>query len=186
LVSSLATRTWPRAGQLELQRQTIDIAEAIEEVLFSIKPHSEAKSISIETRTRQVTTLDADRLRLKQILFNLLNNAVKFTPDGGRIHVDALRRNGVVEISVRDNGIGIPKELHEFVFDKFHQVRQTANGVREGTGLGLAITKALVEQHDGNLRLESEPGKGSTFTFTIPVKATVTQAKVGREQCDSR
>ena len=77
-------------------------------------------------------------------------------------------RNSVIEISVSDTGIGIAQEQHEAVFDKFYQVGSTTKGVREGTGLGLAITKALVQEHGGGIWLESEPGKGSRFTFTIP------------------
>jgi signal transduction histidine kinase len=108
-------------------------------------------------------------VRFKQILFNLLSNAVKFTPEGGTVRVEALVRDGFAEISVIDTGIGIPSEEHESVFDKFYQVGHTTKGVREGTGLGLAITKKLVEEHGGNIRLKSERGKGSRFTFTLPL-----------------
>ncbi len=96
-----------------------------------------------------------------------MSNALKFTPAGGRVQVEGALRDGVVEISVSDTGIGIPKEQHEAVFDKFYQIGATTKGVREGTGLGLAITKALVEEHGGRIWLESAPGKGSRFTFTI-------------------
>ncbi len=102
------------------------------------------------------------------MLFNLLSNALKFTPAGGKVRIEAAQRDGLIEISVIDTGIGIAREQHEAVFDKFYQVGSTTKGVREGTGLGLAITKALVEEHGGNIWLESEPGKGSRFTFTIP------------------
>ena len=99
---------------------------------------------------------------------------MKFTPEGGRVRVEAALRDGFVEISVTDTGIGIPKEQHEAVFDKFYQVGATTKGVREGTGLGLAITKALVEEHGGRIWLESEPGKGSRFTFTIALEDEAT------------
>jgi signal transduction histidine kinase len=104
---------------------------------------------------------------VKQVLVNLLSNAVKFTPEGGWVRVEA-RGGDVVTVSVIDNGIGIPKEEQESVFDKFHQVGATTKGVREGTGLGLAITKRLVEEHGGTIQIESAPGTGSRFTFTIP------------------
>jgi signal transduction histidine kinase len=100
----------------------------------------------------------------------LLSNALKFTPAGGSVRIGAVARGGLIEIAVSDTGIGIAKEQHEAVFDKFYQVGSTTKGVREGTGLGLAITKALVEEHGGRIWLESEPGKGSCFTFSLPLK----------------
>jgi PAS domain S-box-containing protein len=156
------------SGRLGLRRETFDIAAAVEEILSSIRPQGAAKSIAIETSLSLPATIFADRLRVKQILFNLLSNALKFTPAGGKVRIDAGQRGGGIEISVSDTGVGIAKEQHEAVFDKFYQVGSTTKGVREGTGLGLAITKALVEEHGGSIRLESEPGKGSRFTFTIP------------------
>ena len=158
------------AGRLQLQRRSFDISEAIEEVLSSIRHQAQAKSIRIETNMETGVAIDADHLRFKQILFNLLNNAVKFSSDGGQVRVDSLRNGSSVEISVSDTGIGIPQEEQQSVFEKFHQVRE-ANTMREGTGLGLAITRALVEQHGGRIWLESEIGKGSRFTFTLPILA---------------
>jgi PAS domain S-box-containing protein len=155
------------SGRLELRREVFDIAAALEETLSSLRPQGVAKSITIETNLSIPAAIFADRLRVRQILFNLLNNALKFTPEGGRVQVEGAQHDGFLEISVSDTGIGIPKEQHEAVFDKFYQVGATTKGVREGTGLGLAITKALVEEHGGRIRLESEPGKGSRFTFTI-------------------
>jgi PAS domain S-box-containing protein len=158
------------SGRLGLRRETFDMAAALEEILSSIRSQASAKSIVIETSLSIPPTMFADRLRVKQVLFNLLSNALKFTPAGGRIRIEAALRDALIEISVTDTGIGIAKEQHEAVFDKFYQVGSTTKGVREGTGLGLAITKALVEEHGGSIRLESEPGKGSRFTFTIPLE----------------
>jgi PAS domain S-box-containing protein len=158
------------SGRLGLRREVFDIAGVVEETLASIRPQAAAKPIAIETNLSLPAAIFADRLRVKQILFNLLSNALKFTPSGGRIHVDAAVRGGLVEVSVRDTGIGIAKDQHEAVFDKFYQVGSTTKGVREGTGLGLAITKALVEEHGGGIWLESELGKGSRFTFTLPLE----------------
>ena len=161
------------AGRLELRREAFDVSLALEETLSSVRQQGKAKSIGIETKLSIPATIFADRLRIKQILFNLLSNALKFTPEGGRVEVEALSRDGFIEISVGDTGIGIPKELHEAVFDKFYQAGATTRGVREGTGLGLAISKALVDEHGGRIWLESEPGKGSRFTFTIPLEAII-------------
>ncbi len=156
------------SGRLGLRRENFDPGSVLEEALSSVRPQAAAKSIAIETGLSLPATIFADRLRVKQILFNLLSNALKFTPQGGKIRIEADLRKGVIEIAVSDTGIGIAKEQHEAVFDKFYQVGSTTKGVREGTGLGLAITKALVEEHGGGIWLESEPGKGSRFTFTIP------------------
>ncbi len=155
------------SGRLELRREAFDLAGVLEETLSSIRPQAAMKSIAVETTLAVPAAVFADRLRVKQILFNLLSNAVKFTPEGGTIQVDGRVSGDLLEMSVRDTGIGIPKEQHEAVFDKFYQVGSTTKGVREGTGLGLAITKTLVAEHGGQIRLESERGKGSRFTFTI-------------------
>src|SRR5213080_396785 len=103
-----------------------------------------------------------------QILLNLLSNAVKFTPDGGRIDVMASRVDAQTTISVRDTGVGIAAQDQAAVFEEFRQVGNDYTRKQEGTGLGLALTKKFVELHGGRIWVESEPGQGSTFTFTIP------------------
>lgn len=157
------------AGRLRIHRETLDVAASVEEALTSIRPGAAAKRITIETAVSVSTPVLADPVRFKQILYNLLSNAVKFTPERGNIRLEGQLRDEFVEISVTDTGIGIPREQHEAVFDKFYQVGATTKGVREGTGLGLAITKALVEEHGGWIRVNSAPGKGSRFTFTIAI-----------------
>jgi CheY-like chemotaxis protein/anti-sigma regulatory factor (Ser/Thr protein kinase) len=157
------------AGRLELRLETFDMAAALREVLPSAKALGAQKSIEIQTEVPDGILVHADQIRFKEILYNLLSNAVKFTPDGGRIRIDAALEDQMVAISVIDTGMGIPSEEHESVFDKFYQVGATTKGVREGTGLGLAITRRLVEQHGGRIRVESELGKGSRFTFTLPL-----------------
>ena len=112
--------------------------------------------------------LTADERKLKQILLNLLSNAVKFTPEGGRVEVVASPGDGHVEISVTDTGIGIAEEDQEAIFDEFRQVGE--GHPREGTGLGLPLAKRFVELHGGRIWVESKVGRGSTFTFTIPVR----------------
>ncbi len=168
LINDILDLSKIEAGRLELKRERFPSHVAIEEAVATIRPHSEAKSIRLEVNVDHSAPIEADPLRFKQILLNLLSNAVKFTPEGRHIHVDAIRRAGFLEVSVTDTGIGIATADHKSIFDKFRQVGQTTKGVREGTGLGLAITKELVEQHGGKILVESEPGKGSRFTFTIP------------------
>jgi signal transduction histidine kinase len=100
---------------------------------------------------------------------NLLSNAVKFTVEGGRIDVDAALTDGAVEISVNDTGVGIAPENQETIFEEFRQVGTDYSKKREGTGLGLTLTRKFVELHGGKIRVASEVGKGSTFTFTLPL-----------------
>jgi PAS domain S-box-containing protein len=171
LINDILDLSKIEAGHLELHREPFDAASAIEEVLSSVRTQCSAQSIQLTTSVSVPAALDADRVRFKQVLYNLLSNAVKFTPQGGKIDVNARVLDGFLEVAVTDTGIGIAKEEHASVFDKFHQVGATTKGVREGTGLGLAISRHLVEQHGGRIRLLSKPGQGSCFTFTVPYSA---------------
>jgi PAS domain S-box-containing protein len=157
------------ADRLELRPEAFDLTALVAESIASVRSLAEAKSHILETALDVPAALEADRLRIKQVLVNLLSNAIKFTPEGGRIRLEARVREPFVVVSVSDTGVGIPAAEHESIFDKFHQVGATTKGVREGTGLGLAITKRLVEQHGGSISVESEPQKGSTFLFTLPL-----------------
>src|SRR5438128_2122697 len=127
-----------------------------------------AKNIQVEQKLETDRPVYADRVRFKQILYNLLSNAVKFTPKDGRIDIACVENGNEVCISVTDTGIGIRAEDQKVVFEEFRQIEGNADATSEGTGLGLAITKRLVEQQGGKISLESEPGKGSRFTFTLP------------------
>lgn len=167
LVNDILDLSKIQAGGLQLCWDILDASMAIEEVVSSVRPQAQAKSLHLETQVGESPALRADHLRFKQVLYNLLSNAIKFTPEGGVIRVDATPRDSFVEIAVSDTGIGIPKEQHEAVFDRFYQVSTAKNG-HAGTGLGLSITRALVEQHGGRIWLESERGRGSRFIFTVP------------------
>ena len=112
-----------------------------------------------------------DERKIKQILLNLLSNAVKFTPEGGRIGINATQRNGSVEITVSDTGIGIAPEDQPRIFEEFRQVGTDYEHKSEGTGLGLTLAKKFVELHGGKIWLTSELGRGSRFTFTLPITA---------------
>ena len=169
LINDILDLSKVEAGELELNPAAFDFAAALDEVLSSLRPAAKAKEIEIDDRTSVKCTLHADRVRFKEILYNLLNNATKFTPQGGRIWVEANEKDNLLHISVTDTGMGIAANEHEAVFDKFYQAGATTRGVREGTGLGLAITKRLVEQHGGTIQVKSQLGEGSRFSFTIPI-----------------
>jgi len=159
------------AGQLTLKKEVYPLARSIGEALEAIRPGAAAKGIHIEETGEKDAMVDADPLRVKEMLYNLLSNAVKFTPEGGKVSVDTREDAAFARVTVADTGIGIPPEEQENIFDKFYQVGNTTRGVREGTGLGLSITRELVQLHGGWIELESVPGQGSRFTFTLPTAA---------------
>jgi PAS domain S-box-containing protein len=169
LINDILDLSKVEAGELKLSPNTFDFTEALEEVLSSLETVATANAIHLENRTAVKSSLYAERIRFKEILYNLLSNAIKFTPASGSIWVDAAIEPGFLVISVTDTGVGIAPSEHEAIFNKFYQVGATTKGVREGTGLGLAITRRLIELHGGKIRLESEPGKGSRFSFTMPL-----------------
>jgi PAS domain S-box-containing protein len=168
LINDILDLSKIEAGQLELRCEHFKVKDTLPEVLSTIQPLVMAKNIQLEERMGTDQHIYADRVRFKQILYNLLSNAVKFTPKAGRIEVDCRDDGDSVCISVTDTGIGIRAEDQAVIFDEFRQVDGPAGTTQEGTGLGLAITKCLVEQQGGRISLESEFGKGSRFTFTLP------------------
>lgn len=170
LINAVLDLSKLESGRLDLRYEDVHAVKEIAEVIGLMAPLADAKKIGIESKVCSDLLLYADRTRFKQIVFNLLHNAVKFTPEGGSVQVDASRECGSARFVVADTGVGIPAEEHEAVFDDFHQVAAATAGRPEGTGLGLPITKQLVELHGGRIWLESEPGKGSRFFFTLPSK----------------
>ncbi len=173
LINDILDLAKVEAGRMELHLATFHLPAAINNALTLIRERAMRHRITLAVELDpQLGELTADERKLKQILLNLLSNAVKFTPEGGRITVTARRADNMVEISVSDTGIGIAPQDHAAVFEEFKQVGTDYTRKAEGTGLGLALTRKLVELHGGAMKLESAPGKGSTFAFTLPLKAT--------------
>jgi len=168
LINDLLDISKIEAGKMTLNRETLPAADLIKEVVASIQVMARKKGLMIET-TIDMLNINADPVRLKQILLNLLGNAVKFT-DQGTITVKVVQENQMARFSVEDTGCGIQAEDLPFVFDVFQQADASPTRSAGGTGLGLAITKRLVELHSGRISVESEFGKGSTFTFSIPIE----------------
>jgi PAS domain S-box-containing protein len=168
LINDLLDLSKIEAGGLELRPERFDFSSALAEALASIRPLAASKSICLDGPAEQVINLNADPVRVKEILYNLLSNAMKFTPEGGHVWISVEEEPHILQVTVSDTGIGISPEQQRAIFDKFYQVGSTTRGVREGTGLGLAITKRLIEMHGGTIAVESEPGKGSHFKFTLP------------------
>jgi signal transduction histidine kinase/CheY-like chemotaxis protein len=168
LINDILDLSKIEAGQLELRCEDFKVKDALPEVLSTIRPLAMAKNIQVRHTMETDWAVYADRVRFKQILYNLISNAVKFTPKEGRIDIDCHEDGNSVRISVTDTGIGIRPEDQAVIFEEFRQVEGAADTAQEGTGLGLAITKRLVEQQGGKIAVESSPGKGSRFTFTLP------------------
>jgi len=161
------------SGKVGMKFVELDLRLSIDFVLFSLKPQADGKSIHLESEIpKDLPFVYADREKVEQILINLVGNAIKFTYEGGKVVVSTKllgKIKNTISISVTDTGVGIPADQLEKVFEKFHQVESPLHHSASGTGLGLAITKGLVEAHQGQIWVESELEKGSTFTFTLPL-----------------
>ncbi|HET9784953.1 MAG TPA: ATP-binding protein [Terriglobales bacterium] len=173
LINDILDLSRIEAGQLRLQPAAVGLAAAVEEAVEIVAAHAQGKGVKVRTECGAGVKVWADPLRLRQIFCNLLGNAVKFTPAGGEIVVLAAVEGEKVRVTVRDNGIGIAPEHVDAIFDRFRQVDTTARQAGEGTGLGLAITRHLVTQHGGRIWVESRPGAGSAFHFTLPTAEAV-------------
>jgi len=170
LINDILDLSKIEAGRMELERSEFDLPSAIQNALILVRERASRRRITLgSTIDERLGALDGDERKVKQVLLNLLSNALKFTPEGGRIDVGARLDDHVAEISVADTGIGIASADQEAVFEEFRQVG-TADKKAEGTGLGLALSRRFIELHGGKIWVESEVGAGSTFTFTLPLR----------------
>ncbi len=170
MVQELLDMSRIEAGRLRLEIGQVALREAVEEAVRMIRQEVEAKRQTLEVEIAEpLPPVKADRNRVVQILTNLLSNAYKYTPEEGHIRVTVHPDGGFVVCSVSDTGIGISPEEQERLFTKFFRSQHPMVRSVPGTGLGLVITRSLVELQGGQIWVESEPGKGSTFTFTLPV-----------------
>jgi signal transduction histidine kinase len=168
LINDVLDLSKVEAGQVELEVHPFSLREALERGVVMVRERATEDGVRVAFVTDlEVDVVAGDERRIKQVIFNLLSNAVKFTPAGGEVDVSATRANGEVRVSVADTGPGIPPEDQERIFEEFQQ-SETGVGLREGTGLGLALSKRYVELHGGRIWVESELGRGSTFTFALP------------------
>ena len=159
------------SGKMELHCEDFYIYDLLKNVGNMVSFLAKKKNISFSVSTQpESLCVSADKVRMKQILYNLVSNAIKFTQEDGHVRIDACKREDMLEISVSDNGIGISKEEQKKLFIPFYQVYSDTSRHYDGTGLGLSLVKKFVEMHDGNITLESEPGKGTKFTITVPLK----------------
>jgi len=172
LVEDLQELTLAEAGQLTLLRQPADVADIARRAASAAQPPAEARGLTIETDLPgQPTTAEVDPERIGQVLRNLLSNAIIHTSEGGRITVELKDEGHELRVTVADTGAGIPPDDLPYVFERFYRVDRSRVRATGGAGLGLTIAKRLVEAHGGTIGVESELGKGSRFTFTLPKKA---------------
>jgi signal transduction histidine kinase len=168
LVNDLLDASKLESGTIRLDAASIDIRNVLDELRETMEPLAKEKGIELaEILPADLPRVEADRPKLRRILLNLLSNALKFTRKGGRVEVRAEQKDSRVEVSVSDTGVGIAPEDVDRLFDKYEQARSRATRGEKGTGLGLYITKQLVELHGSEIKVESELGKGSTFSFTL-------------------
>ncbi len=179
LINDILDLSKVEAGKMELEPAVFNLRELLEGSLVMIKERALAHSLTLSLDiTPDIDTFLGDERKMKQILFNLLSNAVKFTPDKGKVSISATKANGAVQVVVRDTGIGIAVEDQQQIFEAFQQVGKGTVGKTEGTGLGLALTKKFIELHGGQLWVESSLGKGSTFTFALPIVGTTNNMRL--------
>ena len=171
LINDILDLSKVEAGKMELEPAVFSLRELLEGSLVMVKERALAHGLMLSLDIAEdINTFIGDERKIKQILFNLLSNAVKFTPDKGKVSVTVTRTDGVVQVVVRDTGIGIAVEDQQQIFAAFQQVGKGTVGKPEGTGLGLALTKKFVELHGGQIWVESTLGQGSAFTFTLPIR----------------
>ena len=171
IINNLLDISRLEAGEKTLKYEEVDVASLIGEVRMSLLSPSSVKKITVELKIDpSVGNIRADITKFRQILYNLVSNAIKFTPARGNVIISACKKEGVLEVKVSDNGIGLSKESHEKIFMPFTQADSSAARGYGGAGLGLYIVRNFVDLHGGKIWVDSEVGKGSTFTFTIPAE----------------
>jgi PAS domain S-box-containing protein len=171
LINNILDMSKIEAGKMELNYELFAVKDLFTEVEQLISPLVEKKGLKVEFhRDEKLPTIYADKIRFKQILFNLASNAIKFTPEGGKIIISSKLEGEMAQFTVEDTGIGISEEGKKKLFNPFTQLDSASNRMYEGTGLGLSLVKKFVELHKGNILCESEVGKGTTFFFEIPLR----------------
>jgi signal transduction histidine kinase len=169
LINDVLDLSKVEAGQVELEIAPFSMREALERGVVMVSEGARRDGVQVTLATDpEVNVIEGDERRIRQVIFNMLSNAIKFTPAGGSVGVTSARLDGEVRVSVADTGPGIAAEDQERIFEEFQQTDLGAQ--REGTGLGLALSKRLIELHGGRIWVESELGKGSTFVFALPLE----------------
>jgi PAS domain S-box-containing protein len=171
LVEDLLLTAQANAGALALDKHDLDLAAVVEQAVQAGAPVAAARGISLTSSVDTAPFVNGDRMRIGQIIDNLVSNALKFTPEGGRVEVRASARRGIARIEVCDTGMGIPEGEQEQLFERFFRTARAQDEAIPGVGLGLSITKAIVEAHGGRISVRSVEGRGTTFRVDLPAGA---------------
>ena len=182
LINDVLDLSKVEAGQMDLHVREVDVSQVVDDVRATVEPLARARGVELDIQLEAGLQLIADAAKLKQMLLNLVSNAIKFDPTGGRVRLSARRVDSWVEIAVSDTGIGIAREDIDGLFAEFHQLDAGYGRQQEGTGLGLALTKRFAELHGGHVTVESAVGTGSTFTLRLPLDATKQIAQAASER----
>jgi signal transduction histidine kinase/DNA-binding response OmpR family regulator len=169
LINDILDLSKVEAGQMKLRLETVSIAKAVDDVVSTAQPLAAKKQLKVVTNSGLAGELVADAGKLTQMLLNLISNAIKFTPEGGIITISARRTPELMEIAVADTGLGISKTDLGRIFQDFQQIDSGVDQQNQGTGLGLSLTRRFAVLHGGDVRVESELGKGSVFTLSLPL-----------------
>ena len=169
LIADLLTLSELESGELSMQPEELQLEGVLRHALLLMEQRGEEKEVTVESRVAAgAACVKADRSRLDQVLINLLDNAVKYSGQGGKVVVQAVEDGEMVRVSVRDSGIGIPQQDLPRLFERFYRVDEARSRDQGGTGLGLSIVKHIVQAHGGSISVESTPGEGTVFSFTLP------------------
>lgn len=169
LVTQMLTLARADAGQEVLSRESVDLREMAEHVVFAMQPLAEQRQVRLSADTSAPVLVDGDQTRLMQLIVNLVDNGLRYTPAGGSVTVSALAEDGHGVLRVADTGVGIAREHLPRLFERFYRVDKARARAEGGTGLGLSICRWIVQAHGGTIDVESEPGRGSIFTARIPL-----------------
>jgi two-component system phosphate regulon sensor histidine kinase PhoR len=181
MVSELTQLSQIETGQADLRMEEVHFDSLVEDVLRQMAPLAERVQVTLTAEPAAgLPAVRADRERIRQTISNLVHNAIKFNHPGGRVTVSTSGGKEAVTVSVTDTGVGITPDDLPHVFERFYKADRARSG--GGSGLGLAIAKHTVQAHGGSIRCQSEPGKGTTFTFTLPVGAGLLQERFSRRK----
>jgi len=187
LINNIVDTSKIEAGFFEVNLSNNNIVEVVEEIIMSITNFTEIKGLNIIFDTDiEEKIIACDPEKIERIILNLISNAIKFSNEGGEIFVNIEDMNEWVEISVRDNGVGIEKKHLDMIFDRFKQVDKSLSRNAEGTGIGLSLVKSIVELHGGSISVESEYGKGSKFIVILPARAVIKQHTLFNRNMENR
>jgi heavy metal sensor kinase len=172
MINQLLILASAEAGEIQWTAQSVDFSTLVGSLVDQLEPVAAARKITLEANTRPNINVRGDASWIERVILNLLDNAIKFTPNGGLVRVSIATENGEGTLRVEDTGMGITPEALPHIFERFYRAEPSRSKQIEGVGLGLALVKWIVDRHHGRIRVTSEPGKGSCFTVWLPLAAS--------------